>query len=249
VGDGGQFSATNIGTDCFGNGFIWYNVQAKATSWTTTNAAIATVSSTGYGYCAGPGFATVAGHFTVKNYYLMPPLYSLCAANSISEPAPAPVNVNPPNHLVMVSDQTGVLSLCNGVYGRELALNTVDVNGRPVIGAFIQETQPNYISVTTNTCGNGQPKPATCKDEFPTTAEFVDNIGINSCNIPITTCGYNIQYEWQWCGSPTAGAPVNIGKFTDVVNNNQITVNGVASPLTRGGQNFISIAPGTAIRP
>ena len=250
VGDGGQFAATNIGTDCFGNGFIWYNVQAKATSWDTSNAAIATVSTTGYGFCAGRGLATVTGHFGSRNYYLKPPLYSQCVYNAVDSPAPAPVNVNPPDHLVVVGDSTGVLNACpTNVFYRQLALNTVDVNGSPVIGAYVQE---NFLSISANSCSGGKlPVASFCQDEFPTLAEFVDNISVNTCNVPPPpfSCGYNLTDEWQWCGSATNFVPVNIGKLTDVTHDNQITVNGNASPLTPGGTNLQSLPTGTIIRP
>jgi hypothetical protein len=250
VGDGGQFTATNIGNDCYGNGFAWYNVQGQATSWTTSNAGVATVSSTGYGYCAGRGSATVNAYFPVRTYYLTPPTYRSCGSNFVSTPSPSPVNVNPPDHLVVVGDSTGVLNACpTRVFFRQLALNTVDVNGNPVIGASVQES---FLTTPVNSCAGGlAPRASSCQDAFPTLAEFVDNISVNTCNVPPApfSCGYNLTDEWQWCGSATAFKPVNIGKLTDITHNNQITVNGNASPLTPGGTNLQSLPIGTVIRP
>jgi hypothetical protein len=248
TGSAGYFTPGKSWGDCAGNSGNYnpYGIQPSG-GWSSDNTAVAGVTSTGWTTCGTSGSCTVTANYT-DVVYNWDQYFIRCLYTVEPFPAPAPVNVNPPDHLVMISDQTGVLPGCPGVFGRELALNTVDVHGTPVIGAYVQETQPNYISVTANTCGNGQPKPATCMDEFPTLAEFVDNIGIGSCNIPIKTCGYNIQYEWQWCSGGHYNTPVNIGKFTDVVNNNQITVNGVASPATRSGTNYQSIAPGTIIR-
>jgi hypothetical protein len=245
VGGSGAFSATETYTDCFGTTTYYPGLQSNATSWSSSNTSVVTVNNVGQTSFKGAGLGTVVSAVFPIEYYNynsggsceQNPIPSTTTANGI-------VNVNPPDHLVVVGDGTGVLAGCAWVYGRQLAVNTVDVNGNPITHAYMQES---LISESANTCGNGLPVLSSCQDEFPTLAEFVDNIGIHSCNVPVATCGYNIQYEWQWCS--TGGAPINVGKFTDIVHNNQITINGNASPVPAGSQNQHVIPNGTVIRP
>jgi hypothetical protein len=90
-GDAGTFSATNILRDCYNSTFTYYNVQPP--SWTSTNYSVATVSSSGYTYCAGPGTATIFANFTKYNYYWNS-AGTRCLSSTVGAPASAPVNVN-----------------------------------------------------------------------------------------------------------------------------------------------------------
>jgi hypothetical protein len=243
VGGSGAFSATETYTDCFGTTTYYPGQQSSATSWSSNNTSVVTVNNVGQTSFKGAGLGTVVSAIFPIDYYNWNNS-GVCTDYPSTNTAIGRVNVNPPDHLVVVGDGTGVLAGCAWVYGRQLAVNTVDVNGNPITHAYMQES---LISESANTCGNGLPVLSSCQDEFPTLAEFVDNIGIHSCNVPVATCGYNIQYEWQWCS--TGGAPINVGKFTDIVHNNQITINGNASPVPAGSQNQHVIPNGTVIRP
>ena len=223
VGDGGQFSATNIGTDCFDNGFIWYNVQAKATSWTTTNAAVATVSTSGYGYCAGRGLATVTGNFNDKNYYMKPPLYSQCVYNAVIYPAPAPVNVNPPDHVIVINDINGPPGICpTKPWVRQATVQLADVNNVPVqtnyttsegyVPTAPTDSCPPYHSPIASGCG------VTTTGYCPTcTGAWTDQqdvagstvAAICGTTIPQTpTCGFALTSTWYMCGSSGLTNPV-----------------------------------------
>jgi hypothetical protein len=181
---GAAFTAKEIVNFCDNSQYTYLNVQSQAYSWVSGTPSVASVNSAGNVSFLTGGTSNVVASFN-GNVYTWNDTFTTCSESTGTYTGVAPVNVNPPNHLVVVDDNTGITAACpaKAIIGRQLALNTVDVNGTPVIGASVQETQPNFISVTTNTCGNGQPQPAPCADQFPTTAEFVDNIGIHSCNI------------------------------------------------------------------
>ena len=249
VGGSAGFSAAETYEDCYANVYFYQNQQSSATSWTSNTQSVATVNNGGGVAFVGPGTAYVTAIFPIEYYNYNS--RGACRESSSTYTTTGAVYANPPDHLVVVQDLTSQKAGCPATvtppFVRQLALNAVDVNGRPTIGVHVQETQPSYISVTTNTCGNGQPKPTQCKPTDSGTAEFVDNITVGTCNVPTSplSCGYNIQYEWQWCD----GTASNIGLLTDIVHSNQITINNNASPLTPGGTNVQSIPPGTIIRP
>ncbi len=102
VGDGGTFTGTEIGRDCSNNYFQY--LYQLASSWTTSDATVATVSSAGYAYCAGPGSATITGTFRNTYYYWLPPNYLRCVSASVPDPLPAPVNVGYPTNFRQTSE-------------------------------------------------------------------------------------------------------------------------------------------------
>jgi hypothetical protein len=152
--------------------------------------------------------------------------------------------VQVPHHLQVVDDETGGLPGCPTVVGRQLTLQVVEQNGTPINGQ--PAVQENFLSISPNSCGNGQPIPSACSAS-EAGATFVDTISVNTCAAAGTSCGYNITDEWQWC--PSGTAPTNAGKLTDTVHANQVTVNGVASPDPAGSANVKKIPAGTPIFP
>ncbi len=213
VGEGGQFAVTNIGTDCFGNGFLWYNVQAKAASWSTTNAAVATVSSSGYAYCAGAGSATVSGNFNDKNYYMKPPLYSQCVYSAFIYPTPSPVNVGP-YQVEPVADTGHGPALSNGCAGwyRYVTNQIQNQNGSPfahagiIMNDVVDFGTTNQLGlspifgnpVTTDSSGNWyNDLYEVCTSKCPTPGGESDalqswtynNLGLPHSNLVIYKCG------------------------------------------------------------
>ncbi|MDQ1640408.1 MAG: hypothetical protein QOF62_3747 [Pyrinomonadaceae bacterium] len=130
-----------------------------------------------------------------------------------------------PDHLHVVSDNTGVVAGCTSVTSRQIKFKVVDSNGKNTGATPMQEY---FSSLSTNTCrsdGAG-PTPDSCA---PTDSkgQFTDNITVN-CNSVGGSCGYTITDQWQWCAS--GQTPATVGTLTETVHNNAITVNGVTTP-------------------
>jgi hypothetical protein len=124
----------------------------------------------------------------------------------------------------VISDVSGLVVNCPSIIGRQIKMKVVDVNNFVVGLVPIKE---NYLSVSQNSCGNGQPQPSSCANTNSENSEFTDSITVN-CNSVGGSCGYNITYEWQWC--PPGKAAANLGRFVETVHANAITVNGVTTP-------------------
>jgi hypothetical protein len=249
AGDGGTFIGTSEGSDCSGYYFQYLNVAAS--SWTTSNSAVATVNSSGYTYCAGPGSATIIGNFPTRNYYWND-TFTRCLWTYPTFPAPAPVNVNPPNHVRVVSDLQGYTS-CPANYTpvdvRSMNMQLVDQNSIAVVTNYSNYEKP-FINMTTNTCGNGQPTPAICFSTGPTkfcttcgTGQFNDTMAVTTSNsqgqfcstvnptILAGNCGFSLTSTWAMCSN---GLTNNVWTSTRGTYSKSVIVNGNSSTIPPG---------------
>ncbi|MEW6737707.1 MAG: IPT/TIG domain-containing protein [Acidobacteriota bacterium] len=132
-----------------------------------------------------------------------------------------------PHHLKVIKDQHGIVDRCPEVTARRLTLRVVSAVNN-IVGTVPVKEQ--YSTLTTNTCGNGQPLPAVCEntDRLGTFFDFITT-NCPKPGMPLS-CGYDIKYQWQWC--PSGRSPVNIGFFDERVRANETTVNGYTKPAT-----------------
>ncbi len=156
--------------------------------------------------------------------------------------APFGISVIQPHHLVVVSDNQAVITGgCTppalAPIARVITLRAVDSAGAPV---GVIDMAEHYNSLTTNTCGNGQPSPSGC-GPTNSNSEEQDGISVN-CNTTGGSCGYTINWSWQWCGPGTQRT--TLGTLSGVVHHNAITVNGQTMPPSTN-----RIPAGTAIFP
>jgi hypothetical protein len=207
-------------------------------TWASSNTAVATVNnSTSKGLTTAVGGGTASISATVTGFtYTYDHTLQECFEHSKTLSASSTCDVRVPNHLQVISDTTAFIGACPSVVLRQIKMKVVDVNNQVVALVSIKE---NFVSISTNTCGNGQPQPSACANTDNANSEFTDIITINSCKTPGGSCGYNLTDEWQWC--PSGLPAVDIGKLVDVVHANAITVNGVTTPN--------KIAAGTNIFP
>jgi hypothetical protein len=211
------------------DGSIWVCGINIVCAWSSSNTNVATVA-------VGGTVATVTGRSagSVSISAQFPPMViytgQICSTTgqpTCPQASPAPAssgNVRLPHHLQVISDDNGVVYQCQTIVGRQIKMKVVDISNQ-VVG--LVPVRENFVSITTNTCGNGQPLPTQCGDTDNANSEFTDNITVN-CNNVGGSCGYNLTDEWQWC--PLGSLPVNIGRLVDTVHANAITVNGVTTP-------------------
>jgi len=102
-----------------------------------------------------------------------------------------------------------------------------DASGHLPVGNVVVEER--FDSVTTNTCGNGQPQASSCA---PTdnSATFIDSIspGCGSANGP-ANCGYDINWKWYWCGNGQT-----LASLTAQVRRDSVTLNGRSTAWPAG---------------
>jgi hypothetical protein len=147
----------------------------------------------------------------------------VCDGKTCSDPLPFLILV--PHHLKVVADDTGVVSTCPNVVARRITFRVVNQIGNIVGKVPVKE---NFLSVSQNTCNNGQPLPATCRVTDNDLGDFTDFITTNNCNSGSVGCGYDITDLWEWC--PPKHKPVGLGKLIETVHSDKITVNGVTTP-------------------
>ena len=140
-----------------------------------------------------------------------------------------------PHHLKVVSDTHS--TICNDIVTRALTLQVVDRNGNNVRG--VVPIKEKFVSITTNTCGNGNPVASGCSSTNATNGEFTDHIGVG-CNSVGGSCGYDITKQYLWC--PLRRAALPIGTYSGYTHSNAISVAGVVSPPD-------SMSAGTRIDP
>jgi hypothetical protein len=134
------------------------------------------------------------------------------------------VQITPRSHLYVVSDSWGWVYSCpQAPVVRVIRFRAVD-SFNVSLGAVPVGEQ--FLSVTTNTCGNGQPVSSFCENT-DANGEFTDFVTVN-CNTVGGDCGYNIKWEWHTC--PFFSTPVHLGNLIGRVRHNGVTVNGVTAP-------------------
>jgi hypothetical protein len=188
-------------------------------NWSSANTSIATVDSYGThtGMSAGSTTSQTSGCLNNNDPRLRCP--RSCQSPSGGD------NVELPDHLIVMKDLNGVVASCPTVEGRQITFAVVNSQDVAVPNTPVQE---NFVSLSQNTCGNGQPVPSSCA---PTdqNGQFPDSITVNcgGANGP-AHCGYNITDHWEWCRP--GQAPVNLGTLTEIVHIDAITVNGNTTP-------------------
>jgi hypothetical protein len=132
----------------------------------------------------------------------------------------AQVNVNPPDHVKVVSDNQ-LYPLCPpgskgpAVYVRQIYMQLVDVNNVNVTTNYF--TYETFPSMGYNTCGNGSPNPQSCISTGPTFCQgctggqFSDTLSVaggggsgNFCNSginPTSGCGFSSTSSWGMCSN------------------------------------------------
>jgi hypothetical protein len=135
------------------------------------------------------------------------------------------VEIAPRNHLYVVSDSWGWVYGCpsQGPVFRAIGFRVVDSNNVSLGAVPVTE---QFLRLSTNTCGNGQPQSSSCSNT-DSNGEFTDYVSVN-CNGIGGDCGYNITWEWQVC--PFLTMPTHLGTLVGRVRHSQVTVNGTTSP-------------------
>ncbi len=129
-----------------------------------------------------------------------------------------------PDHMVVVSDTGGNVASCTTTVGRQMRFRVVDSDGVAVGLIPVREV---FNSITMNTCGNGQPAASGCANTDNAQSEFTDSITVN-CNSVGGSCGYDINWTWQWCGP--SNSFTSVGTLNGTVHNDAVTVNGKTMP-------------------
>ena len=251
VGQSIAMSAFEQRIDCYG---FEYLVPVSA-SWSSNNNSVATVSG-GQVTSQGAGQATITASWNAFTSvagqcgpgFGPPPIepVTCCRSASFFRSATASVQVAAsPDHLVVVEEQQGLTTqlpsggTCpNPYFLRQVRFRVVssDANGAFPVGNVVVEER--FDSVTTNTCGNGQPQAASCAPTI-NNGTFIDNIstGCGSASGP-ANCGYDINWKWYWCGNGTTGIQT-LASLTAQVRKGSVTLNGRSTAWP----------PGTPFRP
>lgn len=243
VGQSVTLQAFEERTDCYG---FPYTVQRSA-SWSSDNQSVATVTKVASGgrvTSVGPGQATIRANWQSQEteplqcggpYGAIPNLPApipCCASFSHFGSASAPVQVAAsPDHLVVVEEQQGFTTqlpsggTCPSPYFlRQVRFRVVssDANGALPVGNVVVEER--FTTVTTNTCGNGQPQAVSCATTNNGT--FLESIstGCGSASGQ-ANCGYDISWKWYWCGNGTTGIQT-LASLTAQVRKESVSLNG-----------------------
>jgi hypothetical protein len=153
--------------------------------------------------------------------------------NLLTEALQALVRI--PHHLKVVNDSFS--TICGDIVTRAITFQVVDRNGNSVRG--VVPIKEKFVSITTNTCGNGNPVASGCSSTNATAGEFTDHITV-ACNSTGGSCGYDITKQYLWC--PLRRAALPIGTYSGYTHSNAISVAGVVSPPD-------SMPAGTLINP
>jgi hypothetical protein len=144
-----------------------------------------------------------------------------------------------PDHVTVVIDQEGYPAACpsTGIYLRQMEMQVVDAyNNHLALDTYIQET---FSNMTTNTCGNGQPIPASCDiTGNGGVGYFIDTMSVsgNLCGSGISQssgCGFSLTSTWKSCSFDGSNT---LWTSPRVTHSNGVTVNGSSSVYTPGTQ-------------
>lgn len=221
------FVSTETWGDC--NGVDHFYDVTPSSLWGSSNTAVCTVGNSPQSGLvtavlgSGGGSATITATFT-DSTYRWSVVEHICNENVVTKSASGTAIVRVPHHLQVVSDISGAVPACPNIIVRQIKFTVVDSSNSIVGPAPVNE---RFISISQNTCNNGQPLPSPCANTDNAMSEFTDTLTVN-CNSVGGSCGYDITYEWQWC--PPGGTAVDIGRLVETVHADQITVNGVTTP-------------------
>ena len=244
AGDVTSFRGVERDSTCYGGLTPPYYIGDV---WSTDNASVAGVSGIGSDADVtgiNSGTATVTAQWEVYSYESVFnfELGTYVCEQSVEQTQPnTPVQVAAsPDHLIVLGDQQGYTTqLANGgqcatqYFIRQINFQVVsqDSNGAlPVGNVPIEEL---YGSVSTNSCGNGQPLASGCA---PTVLNgtFIESVtpGCGSGN-GAANCGYDIDWGWYWCGSISRGI-VKLASLNSQVRRDSVTINGRATAWPNG---------------
>jgi hypothetical protein len=218
-GDVTNFRGVERDSTCYGGLTPPYYI---GDSWTTDNSNVAGVSGIGSDAdvtAINSGTATVTAQWDVYSYtstYNFELGTYVCEESSEQAAPNTPVQVAPaPDHLIVLADQQGFTTqtptgTCATQYFiRQIKFQVVSKDPNPMaVGNVPVEEQ--FASVTTNTCGNGQPQASGCAPtvtDGTATGTFIESVspGCGSANGP-ANCGYDINWAWYWCGRANGGS-------------------------------------------
>ena len=202
------------GTQCFGD--PGFDGSADYTLCQSSDTNVATVGGGGTDPNASttgisPGSATITA--------------TMVGGFGCTVDASAGLSVVPlPDHVKVASDISGALAACTQTVGRKVTLGVVDSQDA---SAGVVPVQEQFLSLSNNSCNDGAPIASSCRNTDNNTNEFTDSITVN-CNNVGGSCGYTIQWQWQWC--PYGQTPKPLATLNGTVHNDAITVNGVTTP-------------------
>jgi len=216
-----------------------YNITAYATV-SSTDPSVADVSGSST-EMVDEGECTINVNFLATSFTHPPPgdcdlggCESNCTEAETEMTEPIQTRVRTPHHLVVVTDE--LQHICSSVK-RVITFQIVDRNGNRVVG--VVPVKEKFTSISSNTCGNGQPEEIGCSSMNATAGILTDRISIG-CNSVGGSCGYDITKQYQWC--PSRRAPVPIGTYSGYTHSDAVSINGNVMPPD-------SMAPNTVINP
>jgi hypothetical protein len=250
VAGGAAFTVNEYKTFCDASTWTYPNVQSQAYSWVSETPSVASVNSAGYTSFLAPGTSYVVASFH-NTVYTWNSDNIICSSSSGTYTGAAPVNVNPPSHVKVVSDNQFRLQCPAGttaVQVRQMYMQTVGVDSAVLTTNY--GVQESFSALSANTCGNGAATPATCHYSGPTFCsgctggEFSDTMAVatgtnfNYCSTvaPATlaaNCGYSVTSTWKMC--------------SDGMTNGIWTYNGVTKSLNITVNNTVHYNPGTIL--
>lgn len=200
------------------------------TSWSSQNTSIASAAggAGNIGSVTGEGAGTTEIIATAENEF-----------GTCSVGAGADVTVVSPDHVKVVVDQQGYPSACptTGVYVRQMQMQVVDSKNNAIPSdAYIQES---FSNMSSNTCGNGQPIPASCAlTGDGGVGEFIDTMAVsgNFCGSGIrqaSGCGFSVTSTWHACSGSGSNT---LWSSPRVTLSNEVQVNGSTSGFAPGTQ-------------
>jgi hypothetical protein len=248
TGDVTSFRGVERDSTCYGGLTPPYYIGDL---WTTDNANVAGVSGIGSDAdvtAVNSGTATVSARWEVYSYtstYNFELGTYVCEESSETTAPNTPVQVAAsPDHLKVLGDQQGFTTqLANGgqcatqYWIRQINFQVVsqDSNGAAPVGNVPVAEQ--FASVTTNSCGNGQPQASGCAPTVASgtaTGTFIESVspGCGSAN-GSANCGYDINWGWYWCGSFSRGI-VKLATLNGEVRQSSVTIKGRSTAWPNG---------------
>src|SRR6516165_1611258 len=191
-------------------------------NWSSANTAIVTVDYYGTHSAVSVGSTTssTSGWLTHYGHTLCPDWNPRPSGGD---------NVNPPDHLKILSDSLQAISSCPATVRRLIKYQEVSVNNAPV-GTV--QSKEQFGSKSANTCNNGNLGTSeTCSADAG--GVFTDILFVG-CNSVGGSCGVTFtKQQWLWC--PPNGAAVVIATPGDlIIHNNEVSVGGNTAGFATG---------------
>ena len=219
--------------------------EVPASSWSTSDSSVASVTSNGQVNGNAAGSATITGTATLAaagEYYGYNPSCELLQTNSnFAGQSNVAVSCGL-DHVSVILDQGGFPGACpsTGIWSRQMGMQVLNQNGNSVNSACLIEEL--YQNITTNSCGNGQPDPAACQalngsgPPLNTVGSFLDSMAVsgNLCGSGITQssgCGFSQTSIWYACSN---GSTKIIWTSPRSTLSNSVSVNGSTAGYPAG---------------